>query len=228
MIVRTVQQTRTSDWHTTAACSAQTSTISTADPSLSVTTAPMPTLVIRFGGGSQAGFVLAPAAPPVRPAVQRPYAPPAPRLANGDHGAPQAVAQAVPAAAAAAEPSPAAETAAAPGVTGDDSINSETKPAKTNRIELIIDSLPHHSLSEPIPVTIDPLGEEMFTASMRDLDIAATGNSIGEALLFLKEQIESTFDDLNRRLSHLSAEQKTTLQMLHTYIPSQHQSRRWF
>jgi hypothetical protein len=108
----------------------------------------------------------------------------------------------------------------------------EEKPASSShRIELIIDSLPHHELIEPIPVTIDALGDEMFTASMRDLEIAATGNSIGEALLFLKEQIESTFEDLNRRLSHLGVDQKTTLQMLHTYIPAQHApatKSRWF
>jgi hypothetical protein len=85
-------------------------------------------------------------------------------------------------------------------------------------IELIIDSLPHYELTEPIPVTIDPLGDAVFTAAVRNLDITATGNSIGEALLLLKDQIEFTYEELNRRLAQLSYEQRTMLQMLHTYI----------
>jgi hypothetical protein len=94
-------------------------------------------------------------------------------------------------------------------------------PPGAHTIELIIDSLPHHELTEPIPVTIDPLGDAVFTASMRYVDVSATGHSIGEALVLLKEQIAHTYDDLNRRLSQLNYEQKTALQMLHTYIAPQ-------
>lgn len=91
-------------------------------------------------------------------------------------------------------------------------------PPSTNAIELIIDSLPHYELTESIPVTIDPLGDAVFTAAVRNLDITATGNSIGEALLLLKEQIEFTYDDLSRRLPQLGYDQRTMLQMLQTYI----------
>jgi hypothetical protein len=95
-----------------------------------------------------------------------------------------------------------------------------------NRVELIIDSLPHHVLSEPIPVMVDSIGDALCTASVRNLDINATGNGIGEALLMLKEQIAFVYDELNRR-PQLSAEQKTTLQMLHTYIAPQPKKPEW-
>jgi len=91
------------------------------------------------------------------------------------------------------------------------------KPAPSNRLEMTIDSLPHHDLTAPIPIYIDPLGDAVFTATVANLDIMATGNSIGEALLLLKEQIEFIYGDLNRR-HKLSPEQTTMLKMLHTYI----------
>ena len=93
------------------------------------------------------------------------------------------------------------------------------KPVHPHRIEMTIDSLPHHDLTEPIPIYIDPLGDTVFTASVAHLDICATGNSIGEAMVLLKEQIEFRYGDLNRRPKR-SPEQTTMLQMLHTYIPA--------
>ena len=86
-----------------------------------------------------------------------------------------------------------------------------------HRIELSIDSLPNYLLIEPIPIVIDPIGETAFTAWVPNLDTNATGHSVVEALLLLKERIEFVYDDLNRRLP-LTTEQKITLQMLHTYI----------
>jgi len=86
-----------------------------------------------------------------------------------------------------------------------------------HRIELSIDSLAHHLLIEPIPVAIDPVGDTAYTAWVRNLDTNATGQSVVEALLMLKERIEFVYEDLNSR-QHLNAEQKLTLQMLHTYI----------
>ena len=104
--------------------------------------------------------------------------------------------------------------------------NREEPPEPANRIELIIDSLPQHMLTEPIPVVIDPLGETAFTASARNAPISVTGHSIGEALVLLKEQIESVYEDLNKRVQ-LSKEQKTILQMLHTYIQPQARKPEW-
>jgi len=90
-------------------------------------------------------------------------------------------------------------------------------PEHPHRIELSIDSLANHLLIEPIPVAIDPVGDNAYTAWVPSLDTNATGQSVVEALLMLKERIEAVYEDLNSR-QHLSAEQKTTLQMLHTYI----------
>ncbi|MBV9551353.1 MAG: hypothetical protein JO032_01050 [Alphaproteobacteria bacterium] len=245
MSTRAVQETRTSDWHSTRTCSAQTSWATTEDPALCIVNAPMPALVIRFGGASGLAFALAQsaaAAPvprwPLPPAAAQPAKPrssaaaaaatpvPAPESAPDAAATALAAANAVdePAVAPAGLPVPAAEqTAETPAPTADAAPPAEPeppaeKPPNSNRIELIIDSLPHHELTEPMAVTIDPLGDEMFTATMPVLEVAATGNSIGEALLFLKEQIESMYEDLNRRAPHLTPEQKTTLQMLHTYV----------
>jgi hypothetical protein len=105
---------------------------------------------------------------------------------------------------------------------------SSEKPAQPHRLEMTIDSLPQHELTEPIPIVIDPLGDTIFTATISNLDISATGNSIGEGLLLLKEQIEFIYNDLSRRLT-LTPDQKTTLQILHTYIrPVGPKKREWF
>ena len=98
-----------------------------------------------------------------------------------------------------------------------DSTDEEAPEEHPHRIELSIDSLPNHLLVEPIPVAIDPLGDAAYTAWVRNLDTNATGHSVVEALLLLKEQIEFVYDDLSKR-SQLTADEKTTLQMLHTYI----------
>lgn len=264
MSTRTIQRTRTNGWQNSIAASAAlTTSTRTDDPFLSVVTAPMPTLVIRFGGGSGVSFGLAQSTPAARPMLDRPQEParsprdetsaaaptpdqPVEQAQAGPEENPQPVAEQSP------EPAPAEpEAVSEPGVdqpqeaaemaareTSEAQSDQPPEPPRaesgkrapnSNRIELIIDSLPSHPLSEPIPVVIDPLGDAMFTASMRDLEIAATGNSIGEALLFLKEQIDSTFNDLSRRASHLTHDQKTTLQMLHTYIAPQAPTKsRWF
>lgn len=86
-----------------------------------------------------------------------------------------------------------------------------------HRIELNIDSLPNYMLIEPIPVAIDPVGDTAFTAWVHNLDTNATGSSVVEALLLLKERLEFVYEDLNRR-THLTSEDKLTLQILHTYI----------
>jgi hypothetical protein len=228
---RNVQRTRSDRWQSSVAtCAALSYSISTNDPSSSTTGAPMPTLVVRLGGGG-AQFVVAQAAPPARrpldqplrePARAEPEEPPT-RIEAEDQPAWPAEVQEQPVPAEVQE-EPAREEPE-PQFAGEEP--EETVPAASNRIELIIDSLSHHDLIEPIPITIDPLGDTVFTASMRNVEIAATGNSIGEALLLLKEQIEATFDELNRQLAHLTQDQKTTLQLLHTYIAPQGRKLQW-
>lgn len=130
---------------------------------------------------------------------------------------PEAAASAEPVAAEATAPASGEEAAKASQDNAEHAQPSPEKPTHPHHLEMTIDSLPHHELTEPIPIVIDPLGDTIFTAAMSSLDISATGNSISEGLLLLKEQIEFVYGDLSRRLT-LSPDQKTRLQILHTYI----------
>jgi hypothetical protein len=95
---------------------------------------------------------------------------------------------------------------------------AEPEPGQgSSQIDVIIDSLTNHTLTVPIPVSVEPLGDKVFTASAHDLGIHATGNSLGESLLVLKEQIEEVYNDLSKR-KHLDDEQKVKLQVLQDYI----------
>ncbi|HKM69597.1 MAG TPA: hypothetical protein VJX94_05925 [Stellaceae bacterium] len=89
-------------------------------------------------------------------------------------------------------------------------------PRQGDSIDLIIDKLPRHALVKPIPVTISPLGDRVFIASTPDLDITVTGNSLSDALLLLKQQLESTYESLRGKAS--TREQERQLRRLHEYI----------
>jgi len=102
---------------------------------------------------------------------------------------------------------------------GNQAGQSEHRPASTGQsdsIDLIIDKLPHHMLVRPIPVTIAPLGDRVFIASTTDLDITVTGNSLSDALLLLKQQLEATYEGLRGKAS--SREQERQLKRLREYI----------
>jgi hypothetical protein len=86
-------------------------------------------------------------------------------------------------------------------------------------IDLIIDKLPRHALVKPIPVTISPLGDRVFIASTPDLDITVTGNSLSDALLLLKQQLESTYENLRGKAS--GREEERQLKRLRDYIRDQ-------
>ena len=111
-----------------------------------------------------------------------------------------------------------------PAVAPDD--GSPPAPAKDRRstassgqgdsIDLIIDKLPRHALVKPIPVTISPLGDRVFIASTADLDITVTGNSLSDALLLLKQQLESTYESLRGKAS--GREEERQLRRLREYI----------
>jgi hypothetical protein len=75
----------------------------------------------------------------------------------------------------------------------------ETKPkpgADHPPIELTIDSLPHLQLIHAIPVTVNPLGEKLFTATVEALNLSGTGDTLSDALIVAKEQIELTYHRL--------------------------------
>jgi hypothetical protein len=89
-------------------------------------------------------------------------------------------------------------------------------PGQSDGIDLIIDKLPRHGLIKPIPVTIAPLGDRVFVASTSDLDITVTGNSLSDALLLLKQQLESTYESLRNKAS--TKEQERQLSRMRAYI----------
>jgi len=111
-----------------------------------------------------------------------------------------------------AEPSaePAADAKAPQG------LDSPAAPGQADGIDLIIDKLPRHGLVKPIPVTIAPLGDRVFVASTPDLDITVTGNSLSDALLLLKQQLETTYESLRTKAS--TKEQERQLSRMRAYI----------
>jgi|SRR5579884_486260 len=180
---------------------------------------PVPMFMLAFASAS--GFPPAPAPASVaRPAALPPPPPEQPAEAVSDDALPEpAEAEATgeesePAPTAAAEPHEAAEPPPAPA-------------PGANRIELIIDSLPRHQLTEPLPVTIESLGDQVFTASIGDLGLATTGNTVGEALLLMKEQIVSLYEELTRR-PPADAAQHRTLEFLQHYIGRGSRKQGWY
>jgi hypothetical protein len=94
--------------------------------------------------------------------------------------------------------------------------DSPAAPGQVDGIDLIIDKLPRHGLVKPIPVTIAPLGDRVFVASTPDLDITVTGNSLSDALLLLKQQLETTYESLRTKAS--TKEQERQLTRMRAYI----------
>ena len=98
-------------------------------------------------------------------------------------------------------------------------VESASQSAGSHTIELSIDSLPHFQLIEPIPVTINSLGDRLFTATVADLRLSGTGDTLGDALVIVKEQLESLYERLARG-TDLSNDENSDLQYLHSHIKS--------
>lgn len=86
-----------------------------------------------------------------------------------------------------------------------------------HQIHLIIDSLPQHQLIETIPVTVEALGDKVFTATISALNLTGTGNTLGEALLIVKEQVDLLYDQLVK-LPQLNDDEKGYLKFLRSHI----------
>jgi hypothetical protein len=117
-----------------------------------------------------------------------------------------------------AEEAPAEQPAAlaADAVPGS-SLPEHLATERAAQIELIIDSLPKHQLIKTIPVTVEALGDKVFTAAIRDLNLAGTGNTLGEALLIVKEQVDILYDQLTKS-SRLSDDEELHLKFLQSHI----------
>jgi len=91
--------------------------------------------------------------------------------------------------------------------------------AGSHTIELSIDSLPHFQLIEPIPVTINSLGDRLFTATVAALRLSGTGDTLGDALVTVKEQLEALYQRLAKSTG-LSEDEKSDLQYLNSHVRS--------
>src|ERR1700746_2043614 len=163
---------------------------------------PVPIFVVGFGSP---GSVLPGASTPLRPVPALTPSRPPPREAS---------AATEPAQPARGNPEPPAAADS-----GSEAEQSEHRPAPTGQsdsIDLIIDKLPRHLLVKPIPVTIAPLGDRVFIASTPDLDITVTGNSLSDALLLLKQRLESTYENLRGKAS--GREEERQLKRLRDYM----------
>jgi hypothetical protein len=97
-------------------------------------------------------------------------------------------------------------------------LEREPRPAvEAHHIELIIDSLPRRELIESIPVTVDSLGDQVFTATVSPLNVTGTGNTLGDALIIVKEQIEVLYERLSKATA-LDNDEKTHLTYLQSHI----------
>jgi hypothetical protein len=151
---------------------------------------PMPSLVMGF---KSSGAALSGAANPVQP--------------------PRVVSRKQP-----VEPTPAANV---PSNAASEAPQTKDRPEASKQgdsIDLIIDKLPRHRLVKPVPVSISPLGDRVFVASAPDLDITVTGNSLSDALLLLKQHLETSYDSLRKGGSGHNKDQDRELQRLRAYI----------
>jgi len=88
---------------------------------------------------------------------------------------------------------------------------------ETHRIELIIDSLTRHELIEAIPVTVESLGDRVFTATVSALNLVGTGNTLGDALIVVKEQIEIQYEQL-MKASERDSDEKKHFEYLQSHV----------
>jgi hypothetical protein len=162
---------------------------------------PIPVLVVGF---KSTGIALSGVRNPVRPPPLVDPAAPPPAEASTSSG----------------EPAGKSEPPAVTPDNGSEAAQTKDRPGSTSgqgdSIDLIIDKLPRHALVKPIPVTISPLGDRVFIASTPDLDITVTGNSLSDALLLLKQQLESTYESLRGKAS--GREEERQLRRLREYI----------
>src|SRR5215472_15767550 len=89
------------------------------------------------------------------------------------------------------------------------------------KIELVIDSLPNYAVTKPIPVLVESLGDKVFIAEVPDLNLSSSGNSVGAALLALKEQIVATYEG-NRTRRGQDSERARQVSVLDQYISDRH------
>lgn len=89
----------------------------------------------------------------------------------------------------------------------------------SHAIELTIDSLSHLELTQAITVMVNPLGERIFTATVDALSLSSTGETLTDALIGVKEQIEQLYEKLTK-ITEPDEIQKDQLNYLRSHIKS--------
>jgi hypothetical protein len=85
------------------------------------------------------------------------------------------------------------------------------------RVQLTIDSLQNYDLLKPIPVVLESLGDNIYTAEAPDLSLSASDNTLGGALLLLKDQITTVYEEYRMKKT-MNPEQSRRFERLQTYI----------
>ena len=96
-------------------------------------------------------------------------------------------------------------------------IGQPKPPTRTEKVELTIDSLQNYELFKPIRVVVESLGDKVFVAEAPELNVSTTGNSVGGALILLKDHISTVYEGYTSK-KNLDAERTRQFKVFETYI----------
>jgi len=96
-------------------------------------------------------------------------------------------------------------------------IDQPKPPTRTEKVELTIDSLQNYELLKPIRVVVESLGDKVFVAEAPELNVSTTGNSVGGALILLKDHISTVYEGYTSK-KNLDAERTRQFKVFETYI----------
>jgi hypothetical protein len=88
---------------------------------------------------------------------------------------------------------------------------------RSDEFNLSIETLAHYEIKKPIPVRIECVDDNEFLAEVSEANIAMTGDSVGDALMMLKENIEAVFERY-KSMERLGTEPSRQLQFLEMHI----------
>ena len=89
---------------------------------------------------------------------------------------------------------------------------------RSDQRSCLIDRLFDRSLQTPIPVVIECEQDSRFVAEIPDLNMAMSGDSVGDALAALKEYVEMSIESFREERDDLGPEPTRQLEALEAYI----------
>jgi hypothetical protein len=96
-------------------------------------------------------------------------------------------------------------------------IDQPKPPIRTDKVELTIDSLQNYELLKPIRVVVESLGDKVFVAEAPKLNVSTTGNSVGGALILLKDHISTIYEGYTSK-KNLDGERTRQFKVFEAYI----------